>query len=235
VCIVERIDLYKGRATWRICAAQGDDDDEDTTPAASFIVRAKEIMTDAEQTKHDADEVSLLLKSSLVTFQELQSGVLARKSERLDITQIDLSHNMTAWNNADFLALTQQQRQCQNCRLIIHGSKTFKCAVCKKCKILRQAVSTRTLSIRTQIVLSTHRRDVRAQQHAPDNTSESHENIRVDICNSLSHGQWQTQRHVERVRVNKLHFRPYRGNRRTCFSLLFGTKKVLYLFRCQFQ
>jgi len=90
VCIVERIDLYKGRATWRICAAQGDDDDEDTTPAASFIVRAKEIMTDAEQTKHDADEVSLLLKSSLVTFQELQSGVLARKSERLDITQIEL-------------------------------------------------------------------------------------------------------------------------------------------------
>ena len=90
MCIVERIDLYKGRATWRICAAQGDDDDEDTTPAASFIVRAKEIMTDAEQTKHDADEVSLLLKSSLVTFQELQSGVLARKSERLDITQIEL-------------------------------------------------------------------------------------------------------------------------------------------------
>ena len=90
MCIVERIDLYKGRATWRICAAQGDDDDEDTTPAASFIVRAKEIMTDAEQTKHDAAEVSLLLKSSLVTFQELQSGVLARKSERLDITQIEL-------------------------------------------------------------------------------------------------------------------------------------------------
>lgn len=102
MCIVERIDLYKGRATWRICAAQGDDDDEDTTPAASFIVRAKEIMTDAEQTKHDADEVSLLLKSSLVTFQELQSGVLARKSERLDITQIDLSHNINRLEQCRF-------------------------------------------------------------------------------------------------------------------------------------